>query len=254
MTGMTKDYAIAILRRMQEPEPYEPQINESAFDALEMAIEAIQKYSTWSQTYSNMVEDVISRKATLDAIHRYFGKRIEQSPMHKTEDGEVYDLGICNPLLEDNKALSQAIKDLPSVQPTCSKMEQVDLIDRQAAIDALAMADAKKGWKSLRLSEIQKLLLELPSAQPSLDEWCTDCKEYDAERHCCPRWNRVIRETLKDVRTERKKMSNKEWVDFLSEQFTVSRTSAREMLHGLMRWKAEDNFKKQFSGGRNEKE
>ena len=50
-----------------------------------------------------------------------------------------------------------------------------------------------------------------------------------------------------------KKMSNKEWVDFLSEQFTVSRTSAREMLHGLMKWKAEDNFKKQFSGGRNEK-
>lgn len=49
---------------------------------------------------------------------------------------------------------------------------------------------------------------------------------------------------------ERKKMSNKEWVDFLSEQFTVSRTSARQMLHGLMKLKAADNFKKQFSGGR----
>lgn len=56
------------------------------------------------------------------------------------------------------------------------------------------------------------------------------------------------------IEPERKKMSNKEWVDFLSEQFTVSRTSAREMLHGLMRWKAEDNFKKQFNGGKNEKE
>ena len=31
------------------------------------------------------------------------------------------------------------------------------------------------------------------------DEWCTDCKEYDHERHCCPRWNRVIRETLNDA-------------------------------------------------------
>ncbi len=59
--------------------------------------------------------------------------------------------------------------------------------------------------------------------------------------------------SLPSAQPERKKMSNKEWVDFLSEQFTVSRTSAREMLHGLMRWKAEDNFKKQFSGGRNEK-
>lgn len=61
-------------------------------------------------------------------------------------------------------------------------------------------------------------------------------------------------DAMPTIEQERKKMSNKEWVDFLSEQFTVSRTSAREMLHGLMRWKAEDNFKKQFSGGRNEKE
>ena len=35
----------------------------------------------------------------------------------------------------------------------------------------------------------------LPSAQPySLDEWCHNCKEYDTERHCCPRYNRVIRD------------------------------------------------------------
>ena len=59
--------------------------------------------------------------------------------------------------------------------------------------------------------------------------------------------------SLPSTQPERKRMSNKEWVDFLSEQFTVSRTSAKEMLRGLMKWKAEDNFKKQFSGGRNEK-
>lgn len=29
-------------------------------------------------------------------------------------------------------------------------------------------------------------------------EWCTDCKEYDHERHCCPRWTKVIRNTLND--------------------------------------------------------
>lgn len=31
------------------------------------------------------------------------------------------------------------------------------------------------------------------------DEWCDDCKEYDNERHCCPRWNRVIRQTVEDM-------------------------------------------------------
>lgn len=31
------------------------------------------------------------------------------------------------------------------------------------------------------------------------DEWCTGCKEYDTEKHCCPRFNRVIRETLNET-------------------------------------------------------
>lgn len=44
------------------------------------------------------------------------------------------------------------------------------------------------------------------------------------------------------------KLTNSEWIDFLSEQFEVSRTSAKEMLHAMMSVKREDNFKKQFSG------
>ena len=42
-------------------------------------------------------------------------------------------------------------------------------------------------------------------------------------------------------------MSNKKWIDFLCEQFDISRTSARDMLHVMMSIKKEDNFKKQFS-------
>ena len=47
--------------------------------------------------------------------------------------------------------------------------------------------------------------IEILKAQDEykLDEWCEDCKEYDHERHCCPRWNRVIRETLKDAQPDR---------------------------------------------------
>ncbi len=44
-----------------------------------------------------------------------------------------------------------------------------------------------------------------------------------------------------------KRLTNKEWIDFLSEQFDVSRTSARDMLHAMMSVKKEDNFKKQFN-------
>lgn len=32
------------------------------------------------------------------------------------------------------------------------------------------------------------------------DEWCIDCKEYDKEKHCCPRWNKVIRDTVDEIK------------------------------------------------------
>ena len=85
-----------------------------------------------------------------------------------------------------------------------------DLIDRKSAIDSIE--------KHLRfvdelypLTETDRIMnhafeiaascvYNLPSAQPDLDEWCTDCKEYDQEKHCCPRWNRVIRKTAEEVR------------------------------------------------------
>ena len=55
--------------------------------------------------------------------------------------------------------------------------------------------------------EVSLTAKKMPTIEPErkMDEWCTDCKEYDQKRHSCPRWNRVIRETLKDAEPERKK-------------------------------------------------
>ena len=36
-----------------------------------------------------------------------------------------------------------------------------------------------------------------------MSEWCTDCGEYDHERHCCPRFCRVIEETVAEIRERR---------------------------------------------------
>lgn len=30
-------------------------------------------------------------------------------------------------------------------------------------------------------------------------EWCHDCKEYDQEKHCCPRWTKTIRKTVAEL-------------------------------------------------------
>lgn len=69
-----------------------------------------------------------------------------------------------------------------------------DLISRQALCEyALNQKD-----KSVTPNDIMRF----PSAQPeyNMNEWCTDCKEYDQEHHCCPRFNRVIRETVDEVK------------------------------------------------------
>lgn len=99
-----------------------------------------------------------------------------------------------------------------------------DLISRQAAIDVLSLgkeilsrvlddmdvvgADREKySWGLGLIESYINDIKELPPAQPpyNLDEWCHDCKEYDQERHCCPRWNRVIRKTVDELELNRQK-------------------------------------------------
>ena len=32
--------------------------------------------------------------------------------------------------------------------------------------------------------------------------WCTDCKEYDQDEHCCHRFSKVIRDTVEEMKQE----------------------------------------------------
>lgn len=85
-----------------------------------------------------------------------------------------------------------------------------DCISRQAAIEALGEepmvwdddSDYELGQRSQWKAD--KLAIESvpPEREAKLNEWCFDCKEYDQERHCCPRWNRVIRNTVEELKAE----------------------------------------------------
>ena len=88
-----------------------------------------------------------------------------------------------------------------------------DLISRQAAIEALMKRDKElrninwydKPYAEARcggIDEALDIVNALPAVHPGCDEWCTDCKEYDQEKRSCPRWNRVIKQTVEDVRKE----------------------------------------------------
>ena len=59
---MTKAEAKAMLKRIQEPEAWELQINQAAFEALDMAIEALDCLESPNSS------DTISRQAAIDAL------------------------------------------------------------------------------------------------------------------------------------------------------------------------------------------
>ena len=54
---MDKDKAIQLLERLQDPEPYEPMLTKDAYDAIQMAIDALSADG-----------DTISRKAAIEAL------------------------------------------------------------------------------------------------------------------------------------------------------------------------------------------
>ena len=54
---MNKDKAIQLLERLQDPEPYEPMLTKDAYDAIQMAIDALSADG-----------DTISREAAVEAL------------------------------------------------------------------------------------------------------------------------------------------------------------------------------------------
>lgn len=47
------------------------------------------------------------------------------------------------------------------------------------------------------------------------DKWCTDCKEYDTEKHCCPRFNKVIRQALVETQP---KLTDEQVIDYCTKK------------------------------------
>ena len=50
---------------------------------------------------------------------------------------------------------------------------------------------------------IHEVIEELEQ-EPQSFKWCTDCKEYNQEKHCCHRYSKVIRNTVAEIKQEPK--------------------------------------------------
>ena len=84
-----------------------------------------------------------------------------------------------------------------------------DLISRQAVVkffnDWISCLDENCHHQSVAdMIIIKNDFKNLPSAQPDermLHESCTDCPLYDKDRHSCPRFNKVIPVTLRELQS-----------------------------------------------------
>lgn len=133
------------------------------------------------------MKDLIERQAAIEAL-----KYNQDVYSHNFHDDPIdkYTTAII-------AADIDTLVKLPSAQPEpCG-----EVVSREVLVkffdDWMSALDINCHHQSVAdLMIIKGDIKNLPSAQPDLNEWCTDCKEYDSEKHHCPRYNRVIREAL----------------------------------------------------------
>lgn len=67
-----------------------------------------------------------------------------------------------------------------------------ELNNGEDAVSYLTQNDVK--WLNENIKALEQ--------EPQTFEWCTDCKEYDQEKHCCHRWSKVIRNTVEEMKQQ----------------------------------------------------
>ena len=82
-----------------------------------------------------------------------------------------------------------------------------DLIDRESVINEIVAWTVEDRPDVEMPTDLIDRVKDLPSAHPELNEWCHDCKEYDTENDCCPRWGQVIKTALEDAKPEQRWVS-----------------------------------------------
>lgn len=151
------------------------------------------------------MNDLISRKAAIDAIM--------DADVCVTWNGVISDDDAVDIAIKSTKgSVISSIVNMPSAQPDSKELsftqKKLDTISRQAAIRWVKTECNPYGKPTLDFESGKKViehLKQMPSAQPEqtnswyINSWCIDCKEYDTENKCCPRYNRVIKQTLDDA-------------------------------------------------------
>ena len=133
------------------------------------------------------MDDLISRQGALDALDKRFEEFLRCFGFDSYEKADRSTRLACDGISE----AEDVIMGLPSVPPDTYWKEQCQSYERT----------------------INKLRESL-SAKSETFEWCTDCKEYDQEAHCCHRWSKMIKKTADEMKIVRcKNCKYAEYID-----------------------------------------
>ena len=166
----------------------------SRVDELDMAIATLINLPS---AQPELCEDAVSRQRLLSDLKELIATWKKYPVMAEQIKGVEVAIGY--------------VEVIPSVKPDSKELSSthkaLDTISRQAAIDALNKMKIYRPLDSDRyvISDCLNKIVNLPSAQPEqtnswyINSWCNNCKEYDKEKHSCPRFNRVIKQTLDEI-------------------------------------------------------
>ena len=117
MNRTSNQEAKAMLKRIQEPEAWEPQINQAAFEALDMAIEALKCSETpksseqTAESAQNVSDsDLIFRKMAIETLARMMPRPYTPDGSHPADE-EIFR---AQEVFAD---CIEALEILPSAQP-----------------------------------------------------------------------------------------------------------------------------------------
>ena len=103
-----------------------------------------------------------------------------------------------------------------------------DAVSRQAVLDKKELVQLEDGQSFYCISpeDVETLPSVTPKPKYNTSEWCHDCSEYDHDKHCCPRYNKVIRKTVEEIKQPC--------------EDTINRSEAIKYLNTNMAWYDED--------------
>ena len=91
-------------------------------------------------------------------------------------------------------------------------------------------------------SALRDALSRVPSAD-LVNEWCTDCKEYDQQQHCCHRFTKVIRQTMEELKQNAVPVKRGKWIHRGCGIFACSKCGKDVGLNVYTGEKASETFK-----------